>query len=125
MNKVLYSEKVAAPVGPFSQGIQAGNMVFISGQLPMEVGATTLLDGSIEDQTRLCMNNIVAILAEAGMALNDVVKTTIYLKDMGNFARVNAVYGEYFKDCAPARACIQVVLPKNADIEIEAIAVRS
>lgn len=125
MNKVLYSEKVAAPVGPFSQGIQAGNMVFISGQLPMEVGATTLLDGSIEDQTRLCMNNIVAILAEAGMTLNDVVKTTIYLKNMGNFARVNAVYGEYFKDCAPARACIQVVLPKNADIEIEAIAVRS
>lgn len=125
MNKVLYSEKVATPVGPFSQGIQAGNMVFISGQLPMEVGATTLLDGTIEEQTHLCMKNIIAILAEAGMTLNDVVKTTIFLKDMGNFGRVNAVYGEYFKDCPPARACIQVVLPKDADIEIEAIAVRS
>lgn len=125
MNKVLCSDKVATPVGPFSQGVQAGNMVFISGQLPMEKGATTLLDGSIEDQTRLCMSNIIAILAEAGCTLNDVVKTTIYLKDMGNFARVNAVYGEYFKEIPPARACIQVVLPKDADIEIEAIAVRT
>lgn len=126
MNKVLATSNAPAAIGPYSQGIQAGNMVFVSGQLAIVPATGAILEGSIADQTRQAMNNIAAILAEAGCTLADVVKTTIYLKDLANFAEVNAAYAEFFTGAAPARGCVQVArLPKDADLEIEAIAVKA
>ena len=125
MNKILSTTKAPAAIGPYSQGVQAGNMVFVSGQLPIDPATGELVQESIGEQTKQCMCNIMAILAEAGCTLTDVVKTTIFLKDMADFAEVNAAYALYFAANPPARACVQVAkLPKDADIEIEVIAVR-
>ena len=125
MNKVLATKNAPAAIGPYSQGIQAGNLVFVSGQLAIIPETGALCTGSITEQTRQAMHNIEAILAEAGCTLADVVKTTIFLKDLSNFAEVNAAYGEFFPTAAPARGCVQVAkLPKDADLEIEAIAVK-
>lgn len=125
MNKILSTTNAPAAIGPYSQGVQAGNMVFVSGQLPIVPATGELLNDTVGEQTKQCMNNIMAILAEAGCTLTDVVKTTIFLKDLGNFAEVNAAYGQFFQENPPARACVQVAkLPKDADIEIEVIACR-
>lgn len=125
MNKILSTTNAPAAIGPYSQGVQAGNMVFVSGQLPIVPATGELLNDTVGEQTKQCMNNIMAILAEAGCTLADVVKTTIFLKDLGNFAEVNAAYGQFFQENPPARACVQVAkLPKDADIEIEVIACR-
>ena len=100
-------------------------MVFVSGQLPIDPATGALETGSIGDQTRRSMENIIAILAEAGCTLQDVVKTTIFLRDLNDFAAVNAAYAAYFPAYPPARACVQVArLPKDANVEIEAIAVK-
>ena len=126
MNKILSTKKAPAAIGPYSQGVQAGNMVFVSGQLPIVPATGELLAENIGEQTKQCLVNIMAILAEAGCTLADVVKTTIFLKDMADFAEVNAAYALFFVENPPARACVQVAkLPKDADIEIEVIAVRS
>lgn len=126
MNKVLATANAPAAIGPYSQGIQAGSMVFVSGQLPIIPATGALCDGTIAEQTRQSMNNIAAILKEAGCTLADVVKTTIFLKDLANFGEVNAAYAEFFPENAPARASVQVAkLPKDADLEIEAIAVKA
>lgn len=125
MKKILSTTNAPAAIGPYSQGVQAGNMVFVSGQLPIVPATGELLNDTVGEQTKQCMNNIMAILAEAGCTLTDVVKTTIFLKDLGNFAEVNAAYGQFFQENPPARACVQVAkLPKDADIEIEVIACR-
>lgn len=125
MNKVLTTSSAPAAIGPYSQGIQAGNMVFVSGQLPIVPETGELLRGSVADQTRQSLQNIQHILAEAGCTLADVVKTTIFLKSMDDFAEVNAAYAAFFPENAPARACVQVAkLPKDADLEIEAIAAK-
>lgn len=125
MNQVLHTQNAPAAIGPYSQGIQAGNTVYVSGQLAIVPATGAILEGSIGEQTAQCMRNIAAILAEAGCTLSDVVKTTIYLKNMDDFAEVNAAYGEFFKENAPARGCVQVAkLPKDAAVEIEAIAVK-
>ncbi len=125
MNTILSTPNAPAAIGPYSQGVQAGNMVFVSGQLPIVPATGELLNENIGEQTKQCLNNIMAILAEAGCTLTDVVKTTIFLKDMADFAEVNAAYALFFAENPPARACVQVAkLPKDADIEIEVIAVR-
>ncbi len=125
MNKVLTTSSAPAAIGPYSQGIQAGNMVFVSGQLPIVPETGELLRGSVAEQTRQSLQNIQRILAEAGCTLADVVKTTIFLKSMDDFAEVNAAYAAFFPENAPARACVQVAkLPKDADLEIEAIAAK-
>ncbi len=125
MNKVLTTSSAPAAIGPYSQGIQAGNMVFVSGQLPIVPETGELLRGSVAEQTRQSLQNIQHILAEAGCTLADVVKTTIFLKSMDDFAEVNAAYAAFFPENAPARACVQVAkLPKDADLEIEAIAAK-
>ena len=125
MNTILSTQNAPAAIGPYSQGVQAGNMVFVSGQLPIVPATGELLNENIGEQTKQCLNNIMAILAEAGCTLTDVVKTTIFLKDMADFAEVNAAYALFFVENPPARACVQVAkLPKDADIEIEVIAVR-
>lgn len=125
MKKTLSTPKAPAAIGPYAQGVQAGQMVFVSGQLPIVPETGALHTGSMAEQTAQCMNNIAAILAEAGCTLADVVKTTIFLKDLNDFAEVNEAYGTFFPANPPARACVQVAkLPKDGRVEIEAIAVK-
>ena len=123
MNKVIATPTAPAAIGPYSQAVQAGNMVFVSGQLPFVPETGALLEGSVGEMTVQSMKNIEAILAEAGCTLKDVVKTTIFLKDLNDFAEVNAAYATFFPENPPARACVQVAkLPRDAKVEIEAIA---
>ena len=113
-----------AAIGPYSQGTIAGSLVFTSGQLPATSDGTLILD-DVAEATRQSLTNVRAVLEAAGARLEDVVKITIYLRDMADFAAVNEVYAGFFEDPAPARSCVQVArLPKDAPIEIEAVAVR-
>ena len=113
-----------AAIGPYSQGIAAGQTVYVSGQLPIDP-ATGAIPKGIAAQTAQSLKNIQAILAEQGMTLADVVKTTVFLADMNDFAEMNKVYGEYFAQPFPARSAVQVAkLPKGAPLEIECIAVK-
>ena len=123
MNKIINTPNAPAAIGPYSQGVQCCNMVFVSGQLPFVPETGALLEGSVGEMTVQSMKNIEAILAEAGCTLKDVVKTTIFLKDLNDFAEVNAAYATFFPENPPARACVQVAkLPRDAKVEIEAIA---
>ena len=123
MNKILNTANAPAAIGPYSQGVQCCNMVFVSGQLPFVPETGALLEGSVGEMTVQSMKNIEAILAEAGCTLKDVVKTTIFLKDLNDFAEVNAAYATFFPANPPARACVQVArLPRDARVEIEAVA---
>ena len=123
MNRILNTTNAPAAIGPYSQGVQCCSMVFVSGQLPFVPVTGELLDGAVGEMTVQCMKNIEAILAEAGCTLKDVVKTTIFLKDLNDFAEVNAAYATFFPENPPARACVQVAkLPRDAKVEIEAIA---
>lgn len=123
---ILATEKAPAALGPYSQGVvAAGEMIFVSGQIPIDPATGALVDGDVAAQATRCMENIKAILAEAGVGMENIVKTTIYLKDMNNFGVVNEAYGKYFETDAPARGCVEVArLPKDVQVEIEAIAVR-
>lgn len=122
--KQIATPQAPSALGPYSQGISTGNLVFISGQLPIDPATGSLIEGSISEQTALIMKNIQAIAEEAGSSLDRIVKTTIFLTDLGNFKEVNEAYGVFFKDAPPARATIQVAaLPLGASVEIEAIAI--
>lgn len=121
--KVVKTEKAPAAIGPYSVGIQAGHFVFTAGQLGVDPKTNAMVEGGVEAETRQALINIQNILAAANTSLENVVKTTVFLKDMGDFARMNTVYGEFFTQDAPARSAIQVAaLPKNANVEIEVIA---
>ena len=122
MKSTLFSEKAPAAIGPYSQGIGADGTIFISGQLPIDAQTGKLGEG-IEDQTRLCLENIRFVLESIGFSMAAIVKTTVFMTDLGDFGPMNAVYGKYFADTYPARSTIQVAgLPKGASIEIECIA---
>lgn len=122
-HKCISTDKAPAALGPYSQAVVAGDFVFVSGAIPINMETGDLSTGDIKDQTRICMNNLSTILGAAGSGLEKVVKTTIFLSDLSNFGNVNEAYGEFFKSNPPARACVQVAaLPKNAQIEIEVIA---
>lgn len=122
--ELLATNKAPGAVGPYSQGVKGGNMVFTSGQLPMFAETGELLTGDIQKETRLCLENVVAVLEAAGATLNDVVKCTVFVTDIGNFSLINEVYAEFFTEHKPARSLVEVSnLPKGADIEIEAIAI--
>lgn len=109
-------------IGPYSQGVATGNLLFISGQLPIDPATGAFVPGGIAEHAHQCLKNLAAIAREAGTRLDRAVKVTVFLADMGDFAAVNQVYGEYFTATLPARSAMQVAaLPKNADIEIEAI----
>ncbi|AEG58319.1 RidA family protein [Desulforamulus ruminis] len=125
MNKVIIStDKAPAAVGPYSQAVKVGNLLFISGQIPIDPATGNIVEGGVQDQTKQSIKNIQAICEAAGASLKDVVKTSVFVKDMNQFAKVNETYGEFFKEDAPARACVEVVrLPKDALVEIEAIVV--
>jgi len=121
--EVIISKKAPAAIGPYSPALKVGNLIFASGQLPIDPKTGKMIEGDIEAQTQMALENLKAVLEPYSVSLENVVKTTIFLRDMNNFARVNKVYGEYFKEKFPARSCIEVSrLPKDADIEIEAIA---
>lgn len=124
MKKELSTENAPNAIGPYSQGIKAGNIVFVSGQLPIDPQTGDFPGDDIATLTRRSLDNISAVLYVAGMTMRNVVKTTIYLTDMNDFNTVNEVYAGYFDDVAPARSAVAVArLPRNARIEIEAIAV--
>jgi 2-iminobutanoate/2-iminopropanoate deaminase len=119
---VINTNGAPAAIGPYSQAIKAGGFIFTSGQLPADPVSGGIVYGDIKKATAQCIENIIAIAKEEGCILEDVVKTTIYIKNMDDFGAVNEVYGKYFDKNQPARSCIQVAkLPKDADIEIEAI----
>ena len=122
MKKAIATAKAPAAIGPYSQGIDLNGTVFVSGQLPVNPADGSMPAG-IELQTRQSLDNIGAILNEAGLSYNDIVKTTVLLADLADFGAMNAVYAEYFPQDKPARACFQVAaVPKGALLEIEAIA---
>jgi len=121
--KIINSKKAPVAIGPYSSALKIGNFVFTSGQLPIDPVAGDIIEGNIEEQTQRSLENLKAVLEPYSISLENVVKTTIFLKDIKNFSRVNKVYGEYFTDKFPARSCVEVSnLPKGAQIEIEAIA---
>jgi len=124
MRKQIQTNKAPQAIGPYSQGIAANGFVFVSGQIPIDPATGAVSTGPIEEQARLVLKNLGAVLEAAGSSYDDVVKTTVLLQDMNDFAKMNAIYAEFFKVPCPARAAFQVArLPKDVKIEIEAIAV--
>jgi 2-iminobutanoate/2-iminopropanoate deaminase len=124
MKKIISTSEAPAAIGPYSQAIRSGNFLFCSGQIPLDPGAGQIVSGDIATQTRRVLDNIAAVLKSEGLTFENIVKTTIFLTDLGDFQTVNEVYGSYFKEQPPARSTVQVsALPKGAKVEIEAIAV--
>ena len=125
MNTPIHTPNAPAAIGPYSQAIQTGNMLFVSGQIPIDPATGVFAGEDIANQTRQSLTNVSNILAAAGYSLNDVVMTTVLLADIADFATMNAVYAEFFTENKPARACFAVKdLPRGALVEIEAIAAK-
>ena len=123
MRQAVASDAAPKAIGPYSQAIRAGSLLFVSGQIPLDPATGALVDGDIAAQTRRVFANLEAILTAAGATFDNVVRTTVYLADMNDFATVNEVYGTYFSSPAPARATVQAArLPKDARVEIDLIA---
>jgi len=124
-NSVVYSDRAPEPIGPYSQAVQAGNMLFVSGQIAIHKSTGNFITESIEKETLQVMTNIEDILKAAGMDFSNVVKSSIFMKDMNNFPKINEVYGRYFSKNPPARESIEVSrLPKDVNVEISCIAVK-
>jgi len=120
--KIISTNQAPAADGPYSQGIELGNLIFVSGQLPIDPATGVLVEGLVE-QTKQSISNVKAVLEAAGSSLDKVLKTTVFIRDMRDFAKVNEIYSQYFTDKAPARSCFAVAgLPKDALVEIECIA---
>jgi 2-iminobutanoate/2-iminopropanoate deaminase len=120
----VITAKAPAAIGPYSQAVSSGEMVFVSGQTPLKTDGS-MVAGGVAEQTEQCLVNVTMILAGAGLTMNDVIKTTVFMTDLGQFAAMNEVYAKHFKVPYPARATVQVAaLPKGAAVEIEAVAVR-
>ena len=125
MKKIISTDKAPAAIGPYSQAIEVNNMVFTSGVIPINPQTGELVTGSIEEQAEQAIGNLAALLKESGVAMENVVKTTVFIKDMNDFAKVNEVYAKYFTSDFPARSCVEVArLPKDVLIEIEAIGIK-
>ena len=123
MKKVISTTKAPAAIGPYSQAIQVGNLVYTSGQIPIDPATGVFVEGGIREQTRQSLLNVKAILEEAGLTMSDVLKTTVFMADMNDFADMNAVYAEFFAEPYPARSAVAVkMLPKGALVEIEVVA---
>ena len=121
--KIIRTDNAPAPIGPYNQAVQFGNLLFISVQIPLDPKTGELVTVDIESETKLVMENLKAILTEAGMDFSNAIKTSIFLMDMGQFARVNEIYGNYFSENPPARETVQVAgLPKGVHVEISMIA---
>ena len=122
---VISTEKAPSAIGPYSQAIRAGNLLFVSGQIPIDPSTGKLIDDvSIQGQTRRVLQNMLAIVAAAGGSAEDIVRTTVFLRDMGEFADMNSVYSEFFQSSPPARSTVQAArLPRDVSVEIDCIAV--
>jgi 2-iminobutanoate/2-iminopropanoate deaminase len=124
MKEIIATEQAPQAIGPYSQAVRAGNLVFASGQIPLDPATQEFVAGGIAEQTEQVLKNLKAVFAAAGVAMDQIVKTTVYLADMNDFTAMNEVYGKYFAENPPARATVQAArLPKDARVEIEAIAV--
>ena len=125
MKEIISTQAAPAALGPYSQGVGADGIVITSGQIALDPATGNFVEGGIAEQTRQCLKNVQAVLAQAGLTLENVIKTTVFLKDMNDFAAMNEVYATFFTSDPPARSAVQVgKLPKDAMVEIEAIAVR-
>ena len=123
--KIIYTKDAPEPIGPYSQAVLAGNTLFVSGQIALNPKDGTLVSGNIQDETRQVMSNLEAILKAAGFGFGDVVKCSIFVKDLCNFAAINGVYGEFFVQNPPARETVEVSrLPKDVNVEISCIAIK-
>ena len=123
--QIISTTNAPAAIGPYSQAVKAGNLLFVSGQIPLDPATGNLVEGDVTVQAKRVFENVKAILTEAGADFSNVVKTTVFLKDMNDFAAMNEVYATFFPSNPPARSAVEVArLPKDASIEIEAIAVK-
>lgn len=123
MKEIINSFKAPAPIGPYSQAVKSGNTLYVSGQIPIDQEKDILIEGSIEEETEQVMKNLGYILEEAGLSFANVLKCSIFVSSMDNFARINAVYGQYFQENPPARETVEVSgLPKGVNVEISCIA---
>ena len=121
--EILNSDKAPAPVGPYSHAVRAGDMLFCSGQIPLDASTGEVLKGSVSEQAELALSNVKTLLEDFGLNLNAVLKTSVFLTDMGTFNEFNEVYSKYFNESKPARSCIAVKqLPKGVDVEVEVVA---
>ena len=124
MGEVIFTDKAPAAVGPYSQAIKAGNVVYCSGQIPLVPETGEIVEGDIKAQAKQSLENVKAVLTEAGATFSNVVKTTVFIVDMADFGAINEVYAEYFGDHKPARSCVAVKeLPKGARVEVEVLVV--
>lgn len=125
MKEIIHTDSAPKAIGPYSQAVGYNGLVFLSGQIPLDPATGTLVEGGIEEQTVRVMENLKAVLAAAGAGFETVLKTTIFVKDLGDFAKVNEIYGRYFPSNPPARATVEVArLPRDVRVEIDAIAFR-
>ena len=125
MKRIIHTEKAPAALGPYSQGIEVNGVLYVSGQIPFVPETMELISEDVQDQTKQSLENVKAILSVAGYSLNNVVKATVFIKNMEDFALINEIYNEYLGDVRPARACVEVArLPKDVKVEIEVIAVK-
>ena len=126
MREAIVTDRAPQAIGPYSQAVRAGNQIYCSGQIPIDPATGAIIDGDIAAQTRQVLTNLSKVLEAAGVALDHVVQTTVYLADMNDFAAMNAVYGTFFTSPAPARSTVQAArLPRDARVEIDVIAVMS
>ena len=125
MKQVISTKTAPAAIGPYSQAIRVGNLVYTSGQIPIDPATGTFVEGGIKEQTRQSLTNVQAILTEAGLSMSSVIKTTVFMADMADFADMNNVYAEFFTEPYPARSAVAVkTLPKGALVEIEVVAAK-
>jgi len=123
--KFIHTENAPAALGPYSQAVEVNGMLFVSGQIPFIPETMTLISEDVQEQTKQALENVGAVLKEAGYTFNDVVKAGVFIKNMDNFSKINEVYETYFAESKPARACVEVArLPKDVKVEIEVIAVK-
>lgn len=124
-NKIIFTSEAPAPIGPYSQAVLAGNTLYVSGQIALDPDSGELINENITEETHAVMKNMEAILRAAGFGFSDIVKCTIFIRDMGQFGTINEAYGQYFKSNPPARETVEVSkLPKNVNVEISCIAVK-
>ena len=125
MKTVIQTNNAPQAIGPYSQGILAGDTLYVSGQIPVIPATGAIVSDKVEEQARQVMENVKAVVEAAGLTLDNVVKTSVFIKNMDDFGTINAVYSEYFKENCPARGCVEVArLPKDVLLEMEAIAVK-
>lgn len=122
--EIINTTKAPAALGPYSQAIKAGNTIYVSGQIPLIPETMEIISDDVQEQTKQSLENVKAVLEAAGATLNDVVKASVFIKDMNDFTKINEIYATYFTENKPARACVEVArLPKDVKVEIEVIAV--